>query len=99
MIYEVRAGQVAKVWDKGVQVGTQIGEYQAGERVQVVNRVGSALEVRGKWNGWTKDIWWTKVGESTPQDPAPQEPPAVGKVPFTLNVTGYKPYSGELEKA
>jgi lysozyme len=81
-----------------------VGDLLMNDKVETVRNVGGWLEtvkiIRAA-NGsietpipsvWCKDSYCAAI-------PAPVEPPPVVKTPFTLSVQGYKPYSGELEKA
>ena len=99
-MYQGKTNQVAKVW--GVIGGAQISEIPAGATVKGdAPSGGYAYIYTGTYNGKTWKAGFTKTAFLTGYSQivvVPPDPPATTKTPFTLNVTGYKPYSGELEK-
>ena len=94
-MYQGKTNTDAKIWNS--IGGTQIGTVKAGETV-----TGSAPLQSGyvflntPVRGYTKTAWLTDYKELVIPPPAP---PTVAKVPFDLNIVGFKPYHGELEKA
>lgn len=93
-----------KVWD--VIGGRVIGSFRLGQTV-IIDQEQTAAGVRyvhasgGNVSGWTKAQWYAITANPTPEpdpEPEPEPQPTPAKTPFTLNVTGYKPFTGELEK-
>lgn len=96
-MYRGITSQVAKVW--ATIGGSQIDEIPAGATVTGGAPASGYAHINAgaSWKaGYTKTIWLKNYAEVVI---TPPPPPVVTKTPFTLSVDGYKPYSGELEKA
>jgi GH25 family lysozyme M1 (1,4-beta-N-acetylmuramidase) len=89
----------AKVWrgigGERVYPDVWVGAPIRADGEQTVSGV-KYLHLTSPIMGWSKAVWYEYRQETTPPPPPP--PPTTTKTPFTLAVSGYKPFNGELEK-